>query len=106
MTQESKLVTLTEQELEKIKYDAFFDGANYIFVRLGNWYGKGMNFYDNYFRQCVDRGVDPILTSMIVEEVVGMAEMYKKGWRPEFVRYRGQQIYQKKWTPEEALDNG
>jgi hypothetical protein len=101
---EQKLVTLTEEELESIKYQAFFDGANYIFVRLGNWQGKGINFYSNYFKQCAEIGVDPILTSMIVEEVVGMAHMYMKGWRPEFVRYPGQKVYQKKDTPDESVE--
>jgi hypothetical protein len=52
-----------------IQSQAFMDGARYMFTRLGNWYGRDHMFYLSYFKDCIARGEEPRLVSMIAEEM-------------------------------------
>ena len=60
---------------------AFWAGADYTFVRLGRWYGKGHMFYMSHFKTCEEQGHTPHLTSMIAEEIDGVSREYAYGQR-------------------------
>lgn len=62
---------------------AFHAGANYIFNRLGMWWGRDHKFYQSYFEQCAAEGRRPNLISMIAEEVYNLSEDYARGWRED-----------------------
>ena len=62
---------------------AFYAGANYIFARLGNWYGRDIHFYREYFNDCAARGINPNLVSMIAEEAYHVSMDYGRGWRDD-----------------------
>ena len=65
-----------EQHLRSV---VFMDGARYMFSRLGNWYGRGHMFYLSYFKDCIARGEEPRLVSMIAEEMYYLSDEYARG---------------------------